>query len=129
MPKYMLTKDGKVVEVPQAPIEQIQPVERPASEMEIVSAGETFEQPKKKNNLSDLFEVPQPEDNDMATDHLFELEEEDVYGGDPDMSDLLEVTNEDVMGRQPERKVRYKLRPKGRRAIRYIPPTSIQGMR
>ena len=52
----------------------------------------------KDNGLSDMFTVPKSDDNDMATDHLTGVTDEDVFGGDPDMSDLTDVTEEEMMG-------------------------------
>lgn len=75
--------------------------------------------------LDDLFAVPQPGDHDIRTDHLFRLDEED------DLSDLVDVSEEDVMGEEPE------LPPQPRRRLmrrikrpykRYAPPTSLGGM-
>lgn len=67
------------------------------------------------DELADLFEVPQEEDNDMYTDDLFELDDEE------DLSDLTRVTREDVMGKP------RKARPPKYLQIRrpYYPPTSI----
>jgi hypothetical protein len=76
------------------------------------------------DGLSDLFEVPQPEDNDMVTDHLVEVDEED------DLSDLTDVSVEDVMGEAPEPeppKKRYRIVPRGRRVIRREPPSTTLG--
>ncbi len=52
----------------------------------------------KDNGLSDMFTTPKADDNDMATDHLTSVSDEDVFGGDPDMSDLTDVTEEEMMG-------------------------------
>jgi len=74
------------------------------------------------DELSDLFEVPQPEDNDFYIDDLFELD------GDDDLSDLTSVSNEDVMG-PPPRVVKRKTTPRVRRASRrYAPPPSVRGI-
>jgi hypothetical protein len=59
-----------------------------------------------KNELQDLFEVPKPEDNDMYTDDLFDVPEEDL-GEEDNLDDLTKVSREDVMGRPPKRRVRY----------------------
>ena len=73
------------------------------------------------HELDDLFEVPQPEDNDMYVDDLIAVDEED------DVSDLLEVTMEDVMGQAPTPRVEASPRFK-RTAVRYS-PTGITGVR
>ena len=88
-----------------------QPVEPPRFE-----AGEPEEE---KNDMSDLFEVPQETDNDMTVDHLFELDDEDE-----DMSDLVTVDEEDLMGPAPKPKAKYRIVPRGRRVIQRKPPTS-----
>ena len=81
-----------------------------------------------KNDMSDLFEVPSQDDNDMAIDHLFELDEEE------DLGDLVDVSREDITGYapepQPQQKPRYRINPKARRVVRREPPpTSLGGMR
>lgn len=79
-----------------------------------------------KNELDDMFAVPEPEDNDMYTDDLFEVEEEDVDLED-DLSDLTSVTDEDIMGAPPKPRppvMRYR-----RTSKRYNPPTSMGGIR
>ncbi len=86
----------------------------------------TEEEPKhpklKKDELDYLFEVPQPEDNDIYTADLVEVPEEE------DLSDLVTVSNDDIMGEAPKPKKtgKYKKTTK-----RYIPPapTSLGGMR
>jgi hypothetical protein len=70
------------------------------------------------NDMSDLFEVPQEDDPDIYSDDLVELDDEDVMGGDSDMSDLTSVSREDVMGR-PLKK---------RRRPQQAPPPSMGGM-
>lgn len=77
------------------------------------------------DELSDLFEVPQEDDNDMYTDDLFELDEEDDL--EDDLSDLTSVSHEDIMGDAPRQKPRYRIvRPARRRIVR--PPTTMGGM-
>lgn len=94
------------------PIEAIPPV---APELEEVEE-------EKKDELADMFEVPQEDDNDMVTDHLVELDEED------DLSDLTAVSREDIMGTPPKPRVRVTRR--GKRFIRREPPpTSLRGVR
>ena len=53
------------------------------------------------NELSDLFEVPQPEDNDMYVDDLVTMGEEEEVDDLLEVGDLLEVKQEDIMGRAP----------------------------
>lgn len=51
-----------------------------------------YPQPEEKeDDLSDLFEVPQEEDNDIYTDDLLELDEEEG------VEDLLTVSREDIV--------------------------------
>ena len=69
-----------------------------------------------EEDLSDLFEGPQPTDNDMVIDHLvdfteedeadlLEVDDEDVFG-EGDMSDLTQVTRADIMGRKSKPRIR-----------------------
>lgn len=67
---------------------------QPVEDQEI----EEVEQPRPKHSAAHLFETPEAEDNDIYTDDLFELTDEDVFGGDTDMSDLTEITDEEMMG-------------------------------
>ena len=83
--------------------------------------------PTRKNRMGNLFEVPQPEDNDMYTDDLFELPGENMEYED-DLSDLTTVTKEDIMGRVPVRKPKLSQRLQ-RTNKPYYPPTSLGGMR
>jgi len=116
-------------------------VEPPSAVIESVEVGqaeqlEVKQEEESSDDLDDLFEVPQPEDNDMAVDHLVARPEED------DLSDLVEVSEEDIMGEplvdqgyggEPAGEEidnkRYRIKPKGRRLIRQIQPTSMRGMR
>jgi len=58
------------------------------------------EPPPPGDDLSDLFEAPNMDtDNDVYVKDLVALDEEDTFGeGGADMSDILEVTEEDIMG-------------------------------
>lgn len=86
------------------------------------------EEPTKEDELAELLAVPQPDDNDIVTDHLVDISEEDIYGGDPDMSDLTDVTQEDLFGTPPA--VEQARRRIKRTAKRYsTPPTSLRGVR
>jgi len=64
-----------------------------------------YQQPvEKEDDLSDLFEVPQEEDNDIYTDDLLELDEEEG------VEDLLTVSQEDIMsGPRAKKKPTLKL--------------------
>ena len=76
-----------------------------------------------KNELSDLFEVPGEDDNDMYVDDLFEVDEEDLDMED-DLSDLTSVSREDVMGKKPTpRPQRFR-----RTQQPYSGPTSMGGV-
>lgn len=79
---------------------------------------------KPKDELADLFEVPQPDDNDMTTDHLVEAPEEE------DVSDLVEVSQEDLMGKLPPPKPKPVVKFR-RTTKRYTPPppTGVRGVR
>ena len=65
--------------------------------------GQTEQAPEKpKSDMDDLFEVPQPEDNDMAIDDLFEVDDEDDFDDLTDIpDDLFSVDKEDIMGKKP----------------------------
>lgn len=56
-----------------------------------------IENQKPKDSMSDLFDVPQMQDNDMTIDHLLAAPKMT-----DDMSDLTKVTDEDVMGTNPQ---------------------------
>ena len=81
------------------------------------------------DDLSSLFEVPKSTDPDIDTRDLFELDlVDDVQGGD--LSDLVDVTEEDIMGEDWDKP---KPPPKPRRVIRYQRtsrpyPTSLGGI-
>lgn len=95
----------------------------------------------KDNGLSDMFTVPKSDDNDMATDHLTSVTDEDVFGGDSDMSDLTDVTEEEMMGGEVDMsdltqvnnediigRPMKKNRKVKRTVKRYVPPQGIGGM-
>jgi hypothetical protein len=79
-----------------------------ATEGSLYSVGGLLESPNEEANgddLSDLFESPTVDDPEMRIDDLVSVDDDDLFGGDEDMSDLLEVdpedvevTEEDVMG-------------------------------
>lgn len=56
-------------------------------------------------DMDDLFEVPEEDDNDMYVDDLFEVDGEDLEF-DTDISDIVSVSREDVIGRKPTRRIR-----------------------
>ena len=72
------------------------------------------------DDLDDLFEGPQPEDNDMAIDHLVAVPDEE------ELDDLLDVDAEDIMGEAPPPRVRRTGRPY---IPRGLPPSGLGGMR
>lgn len=128
MPKIKITREGKVVSIPSPMEKRIKVVPVREEQVEAIPPEERIEPPppdeieeKPEDELADLFEVPQPEDNDMVTDHLVELDEED------DLSDLTEVTREDIMGTPPVKRVpKRRLKRTGRHYP--PPPTSIGGV-
>ena len=83
--------------------------------------------------------MPNREDADIKSDDLISLTEEDIFGeGGSDMSDLTEVSREDVMGEEfpltpspapPRRMIRRIRRTSKPYRPHYTPPTSLQGMR
>ena len=126
MPRYMMDKEGKVIEIPEEREELA--IQMPVSEPLPKSEPE-----EPKSDTDDLFEVPQPEDNDMRTDHLIAAPEED------DMSDLTDPPEEEDLsdlftGEQPAEEPERAIRPPVRRYVRtnrpyYPPPTSLKGLR
>ena len=124
MPNDDLRRFLPPVNIVPAPIERPLIEEVPAEVAPPLWGGEEQEQeqPRQpKNDLSDLFEGPDPEDNDIFSDDLFELDAED-----DDLSDLFEVSREDIMGTPPKRKVMFK---RTSRPYRPAPPTSMGGLR
>ena len=126
MPRYMMDKEGKVIEIPEEREELA--IQMPVSEPLPKSEPE-----EPKSDTDDLFEVPQPEDNDMRTDHLVAAPEDD------DLSDLTDPPEEEELsdlftGEQPaeepeqERQTRQAPRRFVRTNRRYPPPTSMQGV-
>ena len=83
------------------------------------------------DDISDLFEGPQPEDNDVYVKDLVTVSEEDVFGdGGEDMSDLLEVDDEDIMGEEePENPPARRSVPRRPTITRRQPPSGLAGMR
>lgn len=109
-----MTQEQERIPEPAQPIEEgaVNEVE-PEEEAEAVPVVEPVAKPK--DDMSDLFEVPQPEDNDMVVDHLVEPPEEE------DMSDLVDVSQEDLMGELPKPKPKPVAR--FRRTVKpYTPP-------
>ena len=108
------------IEAPQPPAL----IKTPVPEEAVNEVPEPF---KKRDSMADLFEVPQPEDNDMYVDDLVATPEED------DISDLVDVSNEDIMGEPPplnkEREYKMPSRRVRRTSRPYNPPTSLGGMR
>ena len=106
----------------QESIQGIEQVEGPAEpKIELVL-------PKKKNDMTDLFEIPKAADNDMDTSDLFTApheEDDDIYTDDlvdldvdrdvigGDMNGMMTVSKDDIIGRPPGRartkeQIRYK---------------------
>jgi len=115
MSRYTLNSEGQVVPLPEIPEEQ---------PMETIEE----EQPKHrpwKHDISDLTEVPQQDDHDMYTDDLLKLTDRDIYGGDPDMSDLLSVSNDEIMNGSRARKPTKRFR---RTAKNYPAPPTLGGV-
>jgi len=111
---YYGAKEVRAMQDEEEEVEEEQAIRVPA---EATPPEEVEEKPK--DELEDLFEVPQEEDNDMATDHLVDVDEEE------DLSDLTDVSREDVMGTPPVVRKR-KVRPKPRHS--QPPPTSLGGV-
>jgi len=86
----MMTKDGQIIPIPEAEPEPVELGE--GAEVGYQPVPEPEPEPEEEDELADLFEVPQPEDNDMRTDHLVEVPKEE------DFSDLVEVSEADIMG-------------------------------
>ena len=126
MPKYMMSKEGKVVEMPDIPEPEPEAEPMPETPAPVFERSEP-ERETNEDALADLFEVPQQDDNDMRTAHLVELEEEE------DLSDLVDVDfGTDIVGdEEPEpQQKRFRISPRGRRFIRrQPPPTSLGGLR
>ena len=77
-PEYATTEDGRVMEIiPKPPLKRVG-----------------------KNDMSDLFEVPRKDDNDMRVDHLFALPEPE------DVSDLVDIDTSDITGYPASDKLR-----------------------
>jgi len=84
-----------------------------------------------KDELADLFEVPQPEDNDINCDDLvsfddqdvadlLEVDDEDVFG--KDINDVISVSREDIMGTKPKSRVHFV------RTNKPLPPSGLVGL-
>jgi len=83
------------------------------------------------DDLSDLFEGPNPEDNDIYIKDLVSVEEEDVMGdGDPEMRDLLEVDEEAIMGEEEGPTEMHPVRKAASKYVRVrrVPPTGLSGL-
>lgn len=87
------------------------------------------EEGEAEGNIADLFEGPQPEDNDMQTEHLTSVDDEDVFGdgGEEGLEEVLEVTEEDILGDAPTEKPKFEPKAKVARAVN-VPPR-LTGMR
>jgi len=126
-----MEREAEIMETPEpvAP-PTVRPVQIPVPVKPVLGkTGDMFwgkgkPKPHPHSELDDLFAVPKPEDNDIYVDDLFEVEDQDVDLED-DLSNLTQVSNEDIMGRPPKSKAaRYK-----RTGRSYTPPTSMGGTR
>ena len=81
-------------------------------------------------DLSDLFETPQPDDHDIYTDDLTDVDTEDLFGGPEDMSDLTTVTSDQIYGAPMMSKAERKMRRRARKLkhLRRENPTSMGGV-
>jgi len=83
------------------------------------------------DGISDLFEVD-TDAEEADVDDLVDVDyEKDILDANEngDLEDLVDVSQEDIIGRAPQPKLRYRVVPRARRPIRYIPPTSMRGVR
>ena len=82
-------------------------------------------EPKKDDGLSDLFEVPGDETFGDVKERVEVDVERDVIDGD--LSDLTEVTNDDILGKPSKpKRPKYQIRP---RRVYYPPQSGMSGMR
>lgn len=79
------------------------------------------------DSMRDLFEPPNPEDADVDVTDLLMPPNEQAF----DITDLVDVNQEDIMGTTPRPKGKYRIVPKGRKVIRRqpLPPSDMGGMR
>ncbi len=127
-PEDELAGEPEPEPVPQQPAPvSLPPVSLPSADPVLERTGRTLRgspEPgpgRGRNDMSDLFEVPNEDDNDMYVDDLVEVDD------DEDLSDLTRVTAEDVMGRPP--RVRPRPTQFQRTSRPYDPPTSMGGTR
>ena len=78
-------------------------------------------EPQPEDPLADIFEVPQPEDNDMYTDDLLSLGSEEEVDDLLEVGDLLEVKQEDIMGKAPAPRFQRTRRP-------FLPTRGLRGI-
>jgi len=108
-------------EVAEEDEEQVEDAADTAEEEEAVEERVTPDSPTKEANgddLADLFRTPKETDPDMRIDDIVAVDlEDDIMDGD--LSDLVDVTEEDIMGPAPE--PRRKDRKVVRRAQRTRP--------
>ena len=84
------------------------------------------EEPEPESDIDDLFEVPQPEDNDMRTDHLFAAPEEDDLSDLTDTEGIMELDDEPEPVAEPPQRTTRKVRVVRRRPP--TPPPSLGGV-
>ena len=110
-------------------------LEAEASTEEIASS-ERSTQEANGDDLDDLFRGISPDAPDIATDDLVRIDEEDVFGpGGEDMSDITEVSDEDIIGDDIEEPIsppqpKHRIIRKFKRTSKQYPPlTGMTGLR
>ena len=114
------------------PIEEEQPEEEEVKPgWDWIGSDSRPEAKKSSDGISDLFEVDVEAEMDDV-DELVDVDfEKDILDANEngDLEDLVNVSDEDIMGVAPKPKPRYRLAPRRSIRSRYIPPTSMGGMR
>ena len=103
--------------------------EQPEGDKKTVWVGSPDAPRKADDGISDLFEGPNLEEEDEDMADLTEVDfEKDILdaGDDGTLDDLTSVSQEDIIGRSPKRKVVR--RPVRRTARRYNPPAQMGGL-
>ena len=108
-----------------------EPVLAPSSKWDWIGSPSRPEAQEYSDGISDLFTVTD-EDIGASDEDLSDLTdvnlEEDILDAGPDgsLNDLVDVSQEDIMGSAPRPKPRYRINPRVRRLPdRYNPPTSM----
>lgn len=118
-----------------------EPTEQPIDEMKqeqeteegkVVWVGSEATPNKADDGISDLFAAPDLEEEDEDVGDLVDVDfERDVLDADEDgtLEDLVNVDREDIVGLPPpQRNLRYRVTPSGRRIMRREPPSGMQGI-